>query len=1433
MRKTFYLMIVCCVLSVSLSWAQNIGDYRSNVGTGNWSTLTTWQTWDGTAWVAATVIPSNTFTGTITIQSGHTINTGGSRTIAGTLVNEGTLTLSTIPNVSTQVNGTFINRGTIIGSTTLRLRFNAGSVYDHQFTVTAGIIPLATWDISSTCQVTGYTTNATAPTIDPNSSFGNFIWNTPNLDQTGGGGGGSIDLNASLKKIAGNFSIISTGVDALYLNQASGSAYTLNVGKNFIISGGVVIIDEASTGGTTVNTNMLIVSAYVQANEKANVIINVASNFSLIGGGNTFDLSAGAGNTALNVGGDFTQGAGTILANSFGSSSVVTFTGSKKQIFSSAEVIINSVNFAISNGASLEIAANSFLSGPGSFNMGSASTLYIGSAAGILNSNNTNDGNIRVSGTRSYGSGATIVYNGTVPQFLGNGFPSDVNLVIDNASNVSLSVPTMFTPNTTLTLTAGRLNIGANTLTLNGALTSTAGQLAGGSSSSLTIGGSGGSVGPIPFAAGTNQLLNFTINRSAGEVVLGSSLTIVPSGNLALTAGTLALGNNQLSLNGNFTRVSGILKGGTNSVLTIGGTGALTNSIAFSSSDNILRRLDMQRGSNGTATIESNLTVTDTLFLTAGALTTLGQLNIPDGGSVKRTFGSISATPNYLGSYHLYYLGAVTTGPEISTDPSKLLNLTVNATGTVVLNSDVTINGLTTISNGILNGNGKSINVKSNWINNGTFNGNASTVTFSGSTTLSGTPSGTSAFANITITGTLTSQAGNVNIAGNLVNNGVFIHNNGTVTFTGNTILNGSNALSLNNVIITNTLIGPVNNFNVAGNWTNNGVFTPNTGTITFNGTTNIGGSEINSFPGVIISGILNAPTAANINISGDFTNNGTFNHNLGTVTFNGTNGVSGQTIGGTSVTDFNNITIVNSTSVGVKLGGNQRLLNTLTLSSSTSKFITTGFTFTFVSTNDRTARLAPVPDGASIVGDITVQRYMPNSSRLYRYLGSPVTTAKVADWQNDFYITGTFTGANNVTNPSRQGLTSNPSLYYYDEMGDGTMLTADYKPYPTPGTGNINDPLVNGKGYAAFIRNINANFTFDVAGNPFIGTKNYGVTYTPGGGANTQGWNLIANPYPSDIIWDNSGKWTKTNVSSTIYFTDNVRGTTATYNAATGVGVNGSDNNGGSGQLPSSQGFWVVATGSSPSLTSTEAVKATNNPAFTRVAASDNLLRIKLASGSAYDNAVVMFYPGATDGLDIDYDGLKFPETGLSLSTAYQGSQPMAINSLGALTNEKIVELIIKQDTIGSHKLVFTEANTFDTQIYLVDKYLNRVIDVKQNPEYNFMITADARTTGNERFRIVFGQIPENLLKQGEFKVFPNPSDGKAVHITLANAEGIYSLEVYDMLGRMLYTKDLTANDHLIEKTLDLPSHLRSGVYHVILKSASQRFSKKLVIKE
>ena len=91
------LLLVLIFFAVSVSHAQSIGDY-SSAANANWASASTWQTYNGTAWVAATTYPGqNAGTYSVTIVAGNTVSipqTGISTNAMGNLTINGQLTLN-------------------------------------------------------------------------------------------------------------------------------------------------------------------------------------------------------------------------------------------------------------------------------------------------------------------------------------------------------------------------------------------------------------------------------------------------------------------------------------------------------------------------------------------------------------------------------------------------------------------------------------------------------------------------------------------------------------------------------------------------------------------------------------------------------------------------------------------------------------------------------------------------------------------------------------------------------------------------------------------------------------------------------------------------------------------------------------------------------------------------------------------------------------------------------------------------------------------------------------------------------------------------------------------------------------------------------------------------------------------------------------------
>jgi hypothetical protein len=522
----------------------------------------------------------------------------------------------------------------------------------------------------------------------------------------------------------------------------------------------------------------------------------------------------------------------------------------------------------------------------------------------------------------------------------------------------------------------------------------------------------------------------------------------------------------------------------------------------------------------------------------------------------------------------------------------------------------------------------------------------------------------------------------------------------------------------------------------LAGDLSNSGTITNDASggaTFQFDGvTTLISGSSTATLPNIIIGGGTLSASAGTLNVTGNFTNNsGTFNANNGTLNFNGT---TPQTISGTAIT-VRNLTISNSN--GVTNNCAITLQGALTLSA-TGVFDAdgSGGSFTIASTGvNSSGRIAALPSTNNFSGNITVQRFI-NGPDTWRYLSFPLrftttgASINVGQWKTNFPVTG------NYSDPSSVGVdgvvsSTEPSIYRYNAatqayvaIGSGSSTGATNLDFRT--------------GYSVYPYK-SGNFTISVSGQPLTGSVSIPLS------AASPGWNLIPNPYPSPIDWDNL---TTTGTDNSVYMTTE-ENAFATY--VKGSPCTGCDFNGGwTGEIAIGQSFWIKSTGAT-ALSMSESAKAAT-ATFVREAEPENYFRIVLQSSSQTDDAVIRFENGATNGADEGIDAAKRKNGYLNNATgrysivnistfADNADQDLAINVISPVQCTGTLKLKIADVAPGSYSLKLTDLDHLDLgyEITLMDNFLGTTRAMAAGGEYNFSVTTDPLTYGASRFELQF----------------------------------------------------------------------------------------------
>jgi chitodextrinase len=369
----------------------------------------------------------------------------------------------------------------------------------------------------------------------------------------------------------------------------------------------------------------------------------------------------------------------------------------------------------------------------------------------------------------------------------------------------------------------------------------------------------------------------------------------------------------------------------------------------------------------------------------------------------------------------------------------------------------------------------------------------------------------------------------------------------------------------------------------------------------------------------------------------------------------------------------------------------------------------------TIKSSASATASIREIKNGGSIVGDVGVERYM-SGKKGYRYLSNPVEGVTVADWQTVIPVEGNFAGADG------SGI---PTLYWYHEPTGGHVI------FPPRGSSN-SIPFVKGQGYLTNILDSDER-TLLTIGVPYQGDVTY--TLTAGTGSSSNGWNLLGNPYASDIVWDNAG-WESTDVGEIVWVRENHPDGSFDWKMwDRSIGQGSLEN----GKIPAGQAFWIQ-TGIAPQLTVKEAAKTTDaaidNAKFYRTATEtqSNLLSLELDNGGKKDFAYVKFTKDGIDGYTKLVDGVKKRNSTVNIATSSSDGIPLTVNDLPVAFCEKFINITIADVARGNYTLRFNDIENFEiARVQLIDAYVSKAITIDHdNAAYEITVNGDVASYKN-----------------------------------------------------------------------------------------------------
>ncbi len=421
-----------------------------------------------------------------------------------------------------------------------------------------------------------------------------------------------------------------------------------------------------------------------------------------------------------------------------------------------------------------------------------------------------------------------------------------------------------------------------------------------------------------------------------------------------------------------------------------------------------------------------------------------------------------------------------------------------------------------------------------------------------------------------------------------------------------------------------------------------------------------------------------------------------------------------------------------------------------------------------------------------SISGDITAQAFLDANPGRYFYLGSPFTDVELIDFNE----------------PNNSAMVSSNNA-----QGTAWEWDAANAEWDPAGNTNLFSTATRGRGYAMFVgTNVVGSTTYG----PFLiddndGTGTISVTgitnnsatvssplsynngqsatvgfVTGSGTSDTEGWNLVANPYLAIYDWD--GQAIPADMSSAVY-----RYNGTNYSAyVKGAGT-------ASRYIAPFQAFFVQLTDNTPgNLVFSRGNRSANSTATLAKTSSYTIDGVDVSitnNTGAHDGLFVGFESQSTTGFDVEWDARKLRNAdGVpNFYTAVNG-QEYAVCRV-PLSGPKSFPLMLAH-TVANDSLEITLDKSRLSSFAKVE-----LEDLKMGVRHDFAKGSYAFTNdtafGVNRFVLHFSENTVGLEEQTNaprFEPYVYNSE-KQVYLELGNLERS-TVQVFNMAGQILYTQ-------------------------------------------
>ena len=323
-------------------------------------------------------------------------------------------------------------------------------------------------------------------------------------------------------------------------------------------------------------------------------------------------------------------------------------------------------------------------------------------------------------------------------------------------------------------------------------------------------------------------------------------------------------------------------------------------------------------------------------------------------------------------------------------------------------------------------------------------------------------------------------------------------------------------------------------------------------------------------------------------------------------------------------------------------------------------------------------------------------------------------------------------------------------------------------------------------------------------------------LSYSGNGQPESRGLNLLGNPYPSAIQWE-QGNWARTGLDYAVYVWSGYK--YVSWNGLTGALKDGI--------IPAMQGFFVKSNSAGASLTIPSGSRLHNTLPFYKTSeAVSSLISMKLentADTNHFDETFVHIMSGSTSGFDSGHDAFKLLANN-DYPQIYTKASDQSILSINTQPDFISVPVEFKAATAGTYRIIFGNIESFNAgqPLFFEDKTTNTVINIRNTNALTF--TTDGSTqTG--RFALHFQEVG---MEEHAGTIFSVWNTGNMIQITpKTGIRHIELLEIFSLTGQLV----LSSGNVELPATIQ-HNHLANGLYILRIKTNEGVYTQKLLVK-